>query len=78
MDLQAVLFDFDYTLGDATDVIVEGFWYAFDQLGLPRPGREAVRRTIGHKLEDEYQKRNPSQTQYVCQGQSWRQGCFGF
>ena len=54
MDLQAVLFDFDYTLGDATDVIVEGFWYAFDQLGLPRPGREAVRRTIGHKLEDEY------------------------
>ena len=22
--------------------------------------------------------RNPSQMQYVCQGQSWGQGCFGF
>lgn len=54
MDVQAVLFDFDYTLGDATDVIVDGFRYAFGQMGLPLPDRETVRGTVGYKLEDSY------------------------
>ena len=49
---QAVLFDFDYTLGDATESIYEGFTYGFDQMGWPRPDREAVRRTVGYLLED--------------------------
>ena len=30
-----VLFDFDYTLGDATDAIVAGFAAGFAALGLP-------------------------------------------
>ena len=33
----AVLFDFDYTLGDATDAIVAGFAAGFAALGLPEP-----------------------------------------
>ena len=54
MDYKAVFFDFDYTLGDATEAIVAGFQYAFAKMGLPEPEREAVRRTIGMMLEDEY------------------------
>lgn len=54
MDYQAVLFDFDYTLGDATDSIYEGFCYGFEKMGLERPDREAVRQTVGHILEDEF------------------------
>ncbi len=51
---QAVLFDFDYTLGDATDAIVAGFQYAMKTLGHPVPGREEVRRTVGYRLQDAY------------------------
>ena len=54
MKFKAVLFDFDYTLGDATDIITQGFCYAFACMGLPRPEREAVRRTIGYHLTDAY------------------------
>jgi len=54
MRYQTVLFDFDYTLGDATDSIYEGFCYGLGKLGYPAPDREAVRRTVGHVLEDQY------------------------
>ena len=37
MNWSAVLFDFDYTLGDATEAIVTGFQYAFGQMGRPIP-----------------------------------------
>ena len=50
----AVCFDFDYTLGDATDSIVAGFQYGFEKLGQPIPDRETVRGTIGYLLEDAY------------------------
>lgn len=50
----AVCFDFDYTLGDCTDAIEAGFVHGLTQLGWPAPSREAVRRTIGYKLEDAY------------------------
>ena len=52
MNYQAVLFDFDYTLGDATASIYEGFCYGFEKMGLPRPQVEAVRETVGYILED--------------------------
>ena len=52
MVFHGVFFDFDYTLGDATEAIVTGFRYGFEQMGLPEPEREAVRRTIGMTLED--------------------------
>jgi len=52
MRYAAVLFDFDYTLGDATASIYEGYCYGFERMGLPRPGLEEVRRTVGYILED--------------------------
>lgn len=54
MKFKAVLFDFDYTLGDATESIVAGFQYAFEKLGLTPPDREAVRPTVGYLLRDGY------------------------
>jgi len=51
---KAVCFDFDYTLGDATDAIVAGFTHALTQMGWPAPEREAVRRTVGYMIEDAY------------------------
>ena len=49
-----MVFDFDYTLGDATASIYEGFCHGFEKMGYPRPELEAVRRTVGHMLEDEF------------------------
>ena len=54
MDYKAVIFDFDYTLGDATDAIYAGFKAGMTALGQPVPDRETVRRTVGMVLEDAY------------------------
>lgn len=54
MNYQAVIFDFDYTLGDATDAIYAGFRHAFSSMGLPAPEREAVRRTVGLPVQEAY------------------------
>lgn len=54
MSYKAVCFDFDYTLGDATDAIVAGFTHALTKMGWPAPEREAVRRTVGYMIEDAY------------------------
>lgn len=54
MQYKAVFFDFDFTLGDCSEAIVAGFRYAFSKMGLPEPGYEAVRRTVGMPLEEEY------------------------
>ncbi len=54
MKYRVVCFDFDYTLGDATESIVAGFQSAFEKMGLPIPERDAVRATVGYVLEDAY------------------------
>ncbi|NCE65171.1 HAD family hydrolase [Pseudoflavonifractor sp. 524-17] len=54
MDYQAVLFDFDFTLADASQAILAGFAHGFQVMGHPAPEEEAVRRTIGLTLEDAY------------------------
>ena len=54
MKYQAVLFDFDYTLGDATDSILAGTHYALDIMGYPLPTRDQVRATVGYVLADCY------------------------
>lgn len=54
MKYKAVCFDFDYTLGDATDAILAGFTHALTTMGWPAPEREAVRRTVGYMIEDAY------------------------
>ncbi len=54
MKYQAVLFDFDYTIGDSTKPIVASYNAGLAAMGWPQPDREAVRRTIGFTLEDGY------------------------
>lgn len=54
MDYQAVVFDFDYTLGDATESIYAGFVRGMEAMGLPVPTVEAVRQTVGMKVQDAF------------------------
>lgn len=54
MEYQAVLFDFDYTLADATESIYEGYCYSFGEMGLPVPSLERVREMVGYILEDSF------------------------
>lgn len=53
-DYQGVIFDFDYTLGDATDAIYAGFEHALTTMGHSVPDREEVRRTVGMQVQDAY------------------------
>ena len=50
----AYIFDFDYTLADATGPIVESFRYAFDKLNLERPTYEQIVNTVGIPLGEAY------------------------
>ena len=52
--LKAVIFDFDYTLGDSTDGIVLSVNYALEKLGFKRKNKEEIRKTIGLSLKDTY------------------------
>ena len=52
MRFKAVVFDFDYTLGDSTGPIVAAATAAAMDMGWPAPDREAVRLTIGYTLEE--------------------------
>ena len=54
MRYQGVLFDFDYTLGDSTGAIAEGYRRGFAAMGWPPPAVEQVRATVGMRLEDGY------------------------
>ena len=54
MKYKAVLFDFDYTLGDSTVPIVYSYTAALAEMGWPAPERDAVRATIGYTLQDGY------------------------
>ena len=55
MQYQAVIFDFDYTLGDSTEGIVVSANDALEKMGYPMVSREAIRRTIGLSLPETYQ-----------------------
>lgn len=48
------LFDFDYTLGDSTEGIVESVNYALQHMNLPIAAKERIRKTIGMHLSDTY------------------------
>ena len=54
MDYQGVFFDFDYTLGDSTAAIAQGYRLGFRALGLDEPTVEQVRATVGMQLKDGY------------------------
>ena len=50
--LKAVIFDFDYTLGDGTEEIVISMNYALNKMGYPERTTEEIRKTIGLILEE--------------------------
>jgi phosphoglycolate phosphatase len=50
--VRAVLFDFDYTLADSSDAIVECFAAGLSAVGLPAIAPDLVRRTIGLPLPE--------------------------
>ncbi|MDE7208208.1 MAG: HAD-IA family hydrolase [Lachnospiraceae bacterium] len=52
--IKAVIFDFDYTLGDSTNGIVLCVNYALEQLGFGIKGSEEIRKTVGLSLKDTY------------------------
>ncbi len=52
MNYSTFIFDFDYTLADATNGIVDCFHYAFDKMNIPRADREEIRLCIGMTLAD--------------------------
>lgn len=50
-----ILFDFDYTLADSSDAVVDCVRVAFEKMKLPAVDHEAVRRTIGLPLPETFQ-----------------------
>lgn len=52
--IKAVIFDFDYTLGDSTMGIVLSVNYGLEKLGHSQKDVETIRKTIGMSLRDTY------------------------
>ena len=52
--IKAVVFDFDYTLGDSTNGIALSINYALEQLGHAASDVESIRKTIGLPLKKAY------------------------
>lgn len=51
MKYSTIIFDFDYTLADATNGIESSFNYAFRKLNIPECDRESIRKTVGLPLD---------------------------
>lgn len=49
---RVVLLDFDYTLGDSSEAIIECAAHALETMGLPAVPEEAIRKAIGHSLPE--------------------------
>lgn len=54
MRYKIYIFDFDYTLGDATNGIVESVNYALFGMNLPIASRDEIRRTVGMSLHETF------------------------
>ena len=52
--LKAIIFDFDYTLGDSTKGIALSINYALEQLHYPTKSIMEIKRTIGLSLKETY------------------------
>ena len=50
--MKSVIFDFDGTLVDTKDCIVESMNYAFAKLGLPEVAAQEIQKTIGLPLRN--------------------------
>ncbi len=51
---KAIIFDFDYTLGDSTEGIVISTDFALEKLGEKKRTREEIKKTVGISLNDTY------------------------
>lgn len=54
MKYSTVIFDFDYTLADATYGIVSSFNHAFSRLDIPGCDCESIKRTVGLPLDEAF------------------------
>lgn len=54
MKYNTVIFDFDYTLADATSGIVSSFNYAFNRLEIPVCDCESIKKTVGLPLDEAF------------------------
>lgn len=53
--MKTILLDFDYTLVDSSEGIVQCTRYGFEQMGLPVPEHADICKAIGHSLPDQFQ-----------------------
>ena len=54
MAYRAYIFDFDLTLADSSQGILECFRYTLEKFGYPVPGDRTIYNTIGHTLQDSF------------------------
>jgi phosphoglycolate phosphatase len=54
MNFEAIVFDFDYTLGDSTKGITMSINYALTQLGYEPSDLESIRKTIGLSMKETF------------------------
>ena len=50
----AYIFDFDYTLADATEPVVGSFLYALEKMNLQKSSRQDIINTIGIPIGESY------------------------
>lgn len=53
-DYDAYIFDFDYTLADATEPVVQSFLYALEKMNLEKSSRQDIINTIGIPIGESY------------------------
>ncbi len=67
----AIIFDFDYTLGDSTNGIALSINYALEQLGYSTRDIDDIKKTIGLSLKDAYEvltsNNNPKESEWFAQ-----------
>jgi phosphoglycolate phosphatase len=54
MKYNTIIFDFDYTLADATIGIVSSFNHAFNRLDIPAHDIESIKRTVGLPIDEAF------------------------
>ncbi|HDS01805.1 MAG TPA: HAD family hydrolase [candidate division Zixibacteria bacterium] len=54
-NINCILFDFDYTLGDSSEGIIDCISYAFHNLGMPAPDPNEIKKTIGKSLPETFE-----------------------
>ena len=50
-----LIFDFDYTLADSSEAVVECVNYAFQKLGLPQKNPHDIKKTMGRSLPETFE-----------------------